>query len=124
MEDMNFEVALIRCFFCGKDKGLVLNAQLTPEAAKAVKECNGKAIDLEPCNNCKKLMKQGVMLFEIEAVPDDPSQLPERTGRLAVVKDSAFDNFPDEDFKNQVIKRRFGFIQKEYWEQMGLGGNR
>lgn len=122
MENMNFEIALIRCFFCGKDKGLIMNSRLTPKAAKAVKECNGKAIDLEPCEDCKKLMVQGVMLFEIESVPDDSRQLPERTGRMALVKDSAFDNFPDEDYKNQVLKRRFGFIQKEFWDAMGLGG--
>ena len=124
MEDKNFEVAIIRCYFCGKEKGLIMNSLLTSKAAKAVKECNGKAFDLIPCDDCKKLMEQGVMLFEIEAVPTDPSQPPERTGRMAVVKDSAFDNFPDRDFAKQVLKRRFGFIQKEYWEQMGLGGNR
>lgn len=124
MENKNFEAALIRCFFCGKDKGLVLNTQLTAKAAELVRECNGKAIDLEPCDDCKELMKQGVMLFEIEAVPANPSQLPERTGRMAVVKDSAFDNFPDEDFKKQVLERRFGFIQKELWDVMGLGGDR
>ena len=122
METNNFGVALIRCFFCGKDKGLIMNTLLTSKAAKAVKECNGKVIDLEPCNECKELMRQGVMLFEIEKVPDDPSQRPKRTGRMAVVKDSAFDNFPDEDFKKQVLERRFGFIQSELWELMGLGG--
>lgn len=122
MEDKNFEVALICCFFCGKEKGVIINSQLTAKAAQQVRECHGKAIDLEPCDSCKKLMKQGVMLFEIAKVPDDPEELPERTGRIAVVKDSAFDNFPDEDFKKQVLERRFGFIQKELWELMGLGG--
>lgn len=122
MKKLNFEVALIKCWFCGEDKGLIMNSRLTPKAAKAVKECHGKVIDLEPCEGCKKLMEQGVMLFEIETVPADPSQLPERTGRMAVVKDSAFDNFPDEGFKKQVLDRRFGFIQKELWGQMGLGG--
>ena len=122
MRKINFEVALIRCFFCGKDKGLIMNSRLTAQAAEEVKECNGKAIDLEPCAECKKLMVQGVMLFEIESVPDDPRQLPERTGRMALVKDSAFDNFPDRDFAKQVLDRRFGFVQKELWELMGLGG--
>lgn len=122
MRKINFEVALIRCFFCGKDKELIMNTQLTAQAAEEVRECNGKVIDLEPCEECKKLMEQGVILFEIEKVPDDPHQLPERTGRMAVVRDSAFDNFFDEGFKKQVLERRFGFVQKELWELMGLGG--
>ena len=93
MEKTNFEVALVRCFFCGEDKGLIMNSRLTAQAAKEVRECHGKAIDLEPCDNCKKLMEQGVMLFEIARIHDDPKELTERTGRMAVVRNSAFENY-------------------------------
>lgn len=121
MRENNFEVALIKCWFCGEDKGIIMNSRLTKEDAQQVRDCNGKVIDLEPCDNCKKLMEQGVMLFEITKTPDDPKELPERTGRIAVVRDSAFENFPDKDFANQVIKRRYGFIQREFWDAIGLG---
>lgn len=121
MEEKNFEVALIKCWFCGKDKGLIMNSRLTKKDAQQVREANGRAIDLEPCDKCKELMKQGVMLFEIVKVPNNPQDMPERTGRMAVVRDSAFENFPDKDFAKQVLKRRFGFIQREFWDNMGLG---
>lgn len=122
MEKINFEVALIKCWFCGEDKGLIMNTRLTKKDAQQIRNAHGRAIDLEPCDSCKKLMEQGIMLFEIEKVPDDPKELPERTGRLAVVRDNAFDNFPDKKYANQVLKRRFGFIQAEIWEKIGLGG--
>lgn len=122
MREINFEVALIKCWFCGEDKGLIMNSRLTKKCAQQIREAHGRAIDLEPCDNCKKLMEQGAMLFEIDRVPDNPQDMPERTGRMAVVRDSAFDNFPDKDFAKQVLKRRFGFIQREFWDAMGLGG--
>lgn len=122
MREINFEVALVRCWFCGEEKGLIMNRRLTKKAAQQIREAHGRAIDLEPCNGCKKLMEQGVMLFEIVKVPANPQDLPERTGRMAVVRDSAFENFPDRDFANQVLERRFGFIQAEFWDAMGLGG--
>lgn len=122
MKENNFEVALIKCWFCGEDKGLIMNSLLTKKNAQQIREAHGKAIDLEPCDNCKKLMEQGVMLFEIVKVPDNPKKLPERTGRMCVVRDRAFENFPDKDFAEQVIKRRYGFIQSELWNTIGLGG--
>lgn len=122
MGKINFEVAIIKCWFCGEDKGLIMNRRLTKKDAQQIREANGRAIDLEPCDNCKKLMEQGVILFEIDRIPDNPQDMPERTGRMAVVRDSAFDNFPDKEFAKQVLKRRFGFIQRELWNDMGLGG--
>ena len=119
---MNFEVALVRCFFCGKDKGLVLNAQLTPEAAKAVKECNGKAIDLEPCDNCKELMRQGVLLIEYKEGTEPDFY---RTGVLAVVKDEAIKKVFPKDIATDVIERRYCFVSSSVWDKIGLpkGGN-
>ena len=117
MENKNFEVALIRCFFCGKDKGLVLNAQLTPEAAKAIKECNGKAIDLEPCDDCKKLMEQGVLLIEYKD-GTEPNFC--RTGEQVVVKDEAIKKVFPKDIATDAIKRRYCFVSNIIWDKMGL----
>lgn len=117
MDNKNFEVALIRCFFCGKDKGLVVNSLLTPKAAETVKKCNGKAIDLEPCDDCKELMKQGVMLIEYreETEPDFY-----RTGVFAVVKDEAIKNVFPNDIADDAIKCRYCFVSNLVWDKMGL----
>lgn len=117
MENKNFGVALIRCFFCGKEKGLIMNSRLTAKAAKAVKECNGKAIDLEPCDDCKELMRQGVMLIEYKEGTEPDFY---RTGVLVVVKDEAIKNvFPD-DIATDAIKRRFCFVSDTIWDKLGL----
>ena len=115
--EKNFEVALIRCFFCGKDKGLIMNSQLTSKAAKAVKECHGKAIDLEPCDDCKKLMKQGVMLIEYKEGTESDFY---RTGVFAVVKDTAIKEVFPKDIATDAIKRRYCFISNLIWDKIGL----
>ena len=53
------EVAVVKCFFCGRDKGLVMNTRLTEKDAKAIREAHNHAIDYEPCDECKKWMEQG-----------------------------------------------------------------
>lgn len=117
MEKTNFEVALIKCFFCGKDKGLVMNSRLTVEDAKAIKECSGKAIDLEPCDDCKELMKQGVMLIEYKEGTEPDFY---RTGAVVVVKDEAIKNVFPKDIATDAIRRRYCFISNAIWGKMGL----
>ena len=65
MRENPLGVALIKCFFCGKDKGIVMNTRLHPAMACRVEEINGKAIDKEPCEECKELMKQGIMFCSV-----------------------------------------------------------
>ena len=117
MEQSKFEVALIRCFFCGKGKGLIMNSRLTSKAAETVKECNGKAIDLEPCDDCKELMKQGVMLIEYKEGTEPDFY---RTGIQVVVKDEAIKNVFPENIATDAIKRRYCFISNLIWDMMGL----
>lgn len=117
MEANNFEVALIRCFFCGEDKGLIMNRRLTAKAAEEVRECNGKAVDLEPCNDCKELMEKGVLLIEYREGTEPDFY---RTGVLAVVKDKAIKKVFPKEIADDAIKRRFCFVSNTIWDKMGL----
>lgn len=85
------EVAVVKCFFCGRDKGLIMNTRLTEKDAKVIREVHNHAIDYEPCDKCKKLMKQGIILVSVRD-GESPSN-PYRTGGFVVIKEDAVKRF-------------------------------
>ena len=111
-------IALTKCFYCGKDKDLVINTRLHPAMASRVEQMNGKVIDKEPCEECKKLMKQGIMFCSVR--DGESGDNPYRTGKLVVVKDEAVKRMVDADLYNKLAKSRFAFIEDSVWEQIGL----
>lgn len=85
---------IVKCFFCGKDKGIAMLGKLPGDAA-APRSC---IMDYEPCDECKKLWAEGQALVEVAShslgdrppitIQDDLSLYP--TGRWCVIdKDSA-----------------------------------
>lgn len=115
-ENNKIGFAIPKCYFCGKDKNeIIMNTRLAHTFAKRVEEMHGKVIDKEPCDECKKLMEQGVMLIKVRE--DDPEY---RLGNMCVVKDEGIRHvFPKEQADN-LIKMRAGFIGEKLWEQIGL----
>ena len=79
--------AITRCYFCGENKEIIMNTRLTEKAAQKIEEYNGKVIDMEPCDKCKELMKQGIMFISVR--DGESGNNPYRTGKLAVVKEEA-----------------------------------
>jgi hypothetical protein len=66
------------CFFCGKDKEILLFG------AKMKEEAPHQAVyNKEPCEDCKELMSKGVLL--IETRDGEKADNPFRTGRQWVV---------------------------------------
>ena len=108
-------IALTKCYFCGEDKEIIMNTRLTEYFANKVEEYHGKVIDKEPCNKCKELMKQGVMLISVR--DNDPEY---RTGNIAVVKDSAIKDIFNTESANAAIKSRCAFVSDEVWKLLGL----
>lgn len=72
------------CFFCGEDKGLVLGGRQTKDA-----ELPKKAIyDFEPCDACKKLQEDGVMLIGIRNdIPPTRAEDIIKSGHYIVITD-------------------------------------
>jgi len=84
---MNKDIAaLTKCFFCGKDDRILLASKFDREGEpiQDMKQFHGKAVDHEPCEECAKHMKQGIILIGIKE--GDPNY---RTGEFFVIKEEA-----------------------------------
>jgi hypothetical protein len=107
-------------FFCGEDFQIILNTTLTKKAKNDVESLHGKVIGMSPCDQCKKLMEQGIILIGIDNDKSDrnwyESTLPNpyRTGEFVVIKDSAFKLLTnDQGILDFGISNRFMFIEHE-----------
>ena len=77
------------CFFCGKDKGLVVLGKMKGD----VKAPKRAVFDYAPCEECLAKMKQGTTVIEVTRVSSDAPQIADGawpTGRWCVIsKESA-----------------------------------
>lgn len=101
------------CFLCGKDKGEI--ALLGQIGGKADIEAPQRAIlDYEPCDNCKRVMEQGVAFIGVTTEPNNPGQPPIQqcdnvtlypTGSMVVLRPEAVRRFiTDADTAENIIK--------------------
>lgn len=89
--------SLLKCFWCGKDKGVALLGRLKGDA-EAPREI---IPDPEPCDACKAAMAKGVTLLEVSddgsrfhgntafSVADADGHRHWFTGRMAVLREGA-----------------------------------
>lgn len=89
--------SLIKCFWCGKDKGVALLGKLKGDA-EAPREI---VPDPEPCDACKATMAKGVTLLEVSddgsrfngntafSIADTDGRRLWFTGRMAVLREGA-----------------------------------
>ena len=117
-ENDTFAVGMVNCFFCGEPKGIIMNTRLTKKNAKQIKEIHNHAIDYEPCDKCKALMKQGIMFVSVR--DGESGNNPYRTGKMCVIKEEAVKNMVSPELYEHLKRVRFGFIEDSIWEQLGL----
>ena len=100
------------CFFCGKEKGLVLTGRIRGDA-KAPHET---VWTMEPCETCEGYMQQGIILVEVQ--DGESGKNPYRTGIFHVVTEDAFKRI----FKNadEVLETRFCWIPESVSKAVGL----
>lgn len=102
-------VGMGTCFICGEVKELILDTRL--ENTLPREACYNK----EPCNKCKELMKQGIIVISVE--DGESGDNPHRTGGWWVIKEDAL-------LKIGVIpenlKKRVVFIEDSAAEKIGL----
>lgn len=122
MKSDTIGVALTKCFWCGQNDKIVMNTRLIPFMAEKVKEMHGKAIDKEPCNQCKEYMKAGVILITVdEKKSEGDMNNPYRTGGWFVVKDKAIKRLGlKKETEESLLMKRVGFIGHEVAEMLGL----
>lgn len=105
------------CFYCQKDKGIVLFGQL-PNDAEAPRQVT---IDKEPCAECVKYMEQGILFISVDASKSDDMENPWRTGGWVVLAEVAVKRIvSDEALCDHILKRRVCFIEDEVWDRIGL----
>lgn len=90
------------CFFCGKDKGLVMLGKLKGDA-KAPKRA---IYDYKPCEECQKKLAQGVGVIEVttvnnQTIPIQPGAWP--TGRWCVIPKEAAERLFKEQAKHPIV---------------------
>lgn len=119
--DFKLDTALTRCFYCGKHDRILINKRLTRHGSPKLKELHDKVIDMEPCNQCKKLMNSGIILIGFDPDKSSPGWQtserpnPYRTGQFFVVTDDFLErNFGPLDPKSvkSAIKHRFAFMDE------------
>lgn len=121
MREPKLEVALTKCFFCGKDDKIVMNSKLTKQHADNVKKVHGKVIDTDPCNACSEYMDQGIIIIGIQD-NEGGKENPYRTGFFCVVTEDGMKRMlqDDEDTLNATLKSRMIYIEETAYVKMGL----
>lgn len=71
-------------------------------------------INKEPCDQCKKYMKQGILLISIR--DNINKENPYRTGAITVIKEKAAKRI----FNVDILKSRAAFIEDSVWDKIGL----
>lgn len=109
--------SLEQCFFCGKDKGLILFGRLPEDKEAPRKVC----MNHEPCDECAGHMKKGIILVSVadSAADDDPN--PYRTGCMAVVTENAIRRMVNPpELVEEICRTRFLFIHDAAWKYLRL----
>lgn len=107
------------CFYCGEDTGEIILAGLMrgghdPEAPRQA------VWNRVPCDKCKALMAQGVMLIEADDAKTTDPQNPYRTGHMTVIKEEAVRRLFKADAAEGLLKSRVAFLSIEAWDLMGI----
>ena len=127
--------ALEVCFFCQEARGVVLLGRFNPERrfGKKIAETlegppgDAKAphkvvMDREPCDKCKELMQQGIILISVdEKKTGEDRDNPWRTGGWVVVRDEALRRWiSTPELLEDILKRRVAFLPDGAWDLLGL----
>lgn len=103
------------CFFCWKEKGLVIPGRLVGD-----QEAPREAVwNHEPCDECAKLMKDGIIF--ISTRDGEKGDNPYRTGGWAVItEDAAKRIIAKGPTLDHVLKARVCFIEDTVWKMLGF----
>ena len=110
-------VCMEQCYYCGQEKGVLLDTRLKETLPKA-----GGVFNNVPCDKCQEWMKQGVILISVK--DGEEGENPYRTGGFCVVKEDALlevaATLGAVEAMERVVKNRVGFIHDSVWQALGL----
>lgn len=107
------------CFFCGEDKNeVVLLGKLKGDKKAPMHMC----LDYEPCDKCKELFAQGILLMGVTQHPsDDRPSIQEGlypTGRYIVVQPAFIARMFDEETATNVLNEGKALIADDVLYQI------
>jgi hypothetical protein len=103
------------CFFCLEDK----NEVILPGKMKDDMEApRGMVWNMEPCERCADLMKEGIMLASVR--DGESGDNPYRTGGMVVIDEDAMEELLTEELFAHLSATRFGFIEDHVWKALEL----
>lgn len=112
-------LVVAHCFYCEKAKGPQELNPLTRSPAEREKLVEGmRVLDMNPCDECRDWMKRGVMLIEIH--DNLPTEMPTRTGRMAVMANRWIEDVFNATARDMALKDRWSYVPARIWEQLGL----
>ena len=116
-----------KCYLCLEDKNEILLLGRLPGDAEAPKNT---VLNCEPCDKCKKFMKQGIILISVR--DDQESELesanqerrmpnPHRTGGWWVVKDDFIEQIVQpKELVDFILKKRMCFLPDAVVKKLGI----
>jgi len=103
------------CFYCGKSRNeIALLGRLKGDVQAPMNAC----IDMEPCDECREFMKQGIILISVRN--DSSPQNPCRTGSFVVIREEAVRRIFDDESSEAILQSRFAFVDDEAWDTVGI----
>lgn len=110
--------SVMKCFYCGEAFGVAL-----PGLLRGDREAPHSAVwDMTPCDRCRDVMKEGILLVSIDPEKSDPKEGIGgfwRTGRVVGLKEEAFTRIiADEGLKKFGLKNRWMFISDEALDKL------
>lgn len=119
--------AIFKCYVCGKDMGILMPGSQTNEFKKVgLADKSGKmnmnigCINKEPCNECKRIMEQGIIFISVK---DDDKDY--RTGGWCAIKEEAVRRMGIEptELLESICENRVCFVQDSVYDAFGLPRN-
>ena len=105
------------CFYCGESVGVAVPGMMKGDR----KAPDRAAWDDTPCDKCAGLMKDGIMLIEVDDAKSIEQKTPWRTGQMCVLKEDAIRRAVTPDtLADDIIKARVAFLPIEVWDKLGL----
>lgn len=109
--------AIPKCFFCLKDKNMVILPGRLKGDAKAP---YGAVWDMEPCDECREHMKMGIILISCKDPSPGKGNNPYRTGGWVVVAEDYIRRAITPELAQIICESRFAFVPDDAWDKMGL----
>ena len=123
-EEHGVNPAIYQCYLCGEDIGLILpGARVQKFKDAGLADSTGKmnmhigCLDMEPCDKCKSIMKQGVIFISTR---DDDQEY--RTGGWCVVKKAAVREIGIQppELLESILNQGVCFIGDSAYDAIGL----